>query len=216
MSIWVYILIGIVIVIFVLPRLMRKAAGMPVLKVRVGTPDGFKYGVSFDNVHSEAQEIEHVRMVLNFTAKMLTIIGSRQKQASQVIFDFIEKVSETDLPPENARNLKPSGISIFDQADSGDFAQITSVKEIEGVLYYKNVTTRNILTKLPAAPFDLQYAHSVIALTIISAKYMDDFHWSYLKKSLKYMVDSFKNGVDPKNMRAMATLPNEAFLARGK
>jgi len=41
MSTWVYILIGIVILGFFMFRRMKKAAGMPVLKTKIGTLDGF-------------------------------------------------------------------------------------------------------------------------------------------------------------------------------
>lgn len=206
MSTWVYILIGIVILGFFMFRRMKKAAGMPVLKTKIGTADGYTYEVQFEKIHPETKEIEYVRMILNFTAKILFVTERKHEYVRREILDFIEKVSETEMTPKDIDRLIPSGISIQKGTASG--------KVIEGVLYFKDMRTRNVMTKLPVTWFEYQLAHSVIALTRITVENLDDFHREYLKNSLKYMADSYKKGVNPRDMRTMATLPNEAFLSR--
>ncbi len=206
MSTWVYILIGIVIIGYLMFRRIKKAAGMPVLKSKIGTSDGFNYKVNFEKIHPQTKDIEYVRMVLNFTAKILFVIEKKHKYVSIEILDFIKEVSETEMTPEDIDRFIPLGISIQEGIPSG--------KVIEGVLHFKDMRTRNVITKLPVTWFEYQLAHSVIALTKISVEKLDDFHREYLKNSLKYMADKYENGVNPREMTTMINLPNEAFFSR--
>jgi hypothetical protein len=206
MSTWVYILIGIVIIGYLMFRRIKKAAGMPVLKSKIGTSDGFNYKVNFEKIHPETKDIEYVRMVLNFTAKILFVIEKKHEYVSIEILDFIKEVSETEMTPEDIDRFILPGIFIQEGIPSG--------KVIEGVLYFKDMRTRNVMTKLPITWFEYQLAHSVIALTKITVEKLDDFHREYLKNSLKYMADKYENGVNPKEMTSMINLPNEAFLSR--
>lgn len=206
MSTWVYILIGIVILGFFMFRRMKKAAGMPLLKTKIGTADGFNYEVQFESIHPETKEIEYVRMVLNFTAKILFVIEKKHEYVSREILNFIKDVSKTEMTQKDIDRFIPNGISIEEGISTG--------KEVEGVLYFKDMKTRNVMTKLPVILFEYQLAHSVIALTKITVEKLDDFHREYLKNSLKYIADKYENGVNPREMRTMANLPNEAFLSR--
>jgi hypothetical protein len=43
-------------------------------------------------------------------------------------------------------------------------------------------------------------------------EHLDDDFRQFLKRYLKYMSDSYKNGEDPRNLKTMLTLPNEAFI----
>ena len=63
MSTWVYILMVIVILGLFMFKRMKKSSGMPVLKTKIGTSDGFNYEVQFEKIHPETKEIESVRMV---------------------------------------------------------------------------------------------------------------------------------------------------------
>jgi hypothetical protein len=206
MSTWIYILIGIVIIGFFMFKVMKKAAGMPILKSKIGTSDGFNYIVNFEKIHPETKHIEYVRMVLNFIAKILYVIEKKYEYVSIEILDFIKEVSETEMTPEDIDRFILPGIFIQEGIPSG--------KVIEGVLYFKDMRTRNVMTKLPITWFEYQLAHSVIALTKITVEKLDDFHREYLKNSLKYMADKYENGVNPREMTAMVNLPNEAFLSR--
>ena len=187
-------------------RRMKKAAGMPVLKSKIGTSDGFNYKVNFEKIHPETKDIEYVRMVLNFTTKILFTIEKKHEYVSVEILDFIKEVSETDMTPEDIDRFIPPGMSIQEGIPSG--------KIIEGVLYFKDMRTRHVMTKLPVTWFEYQLAHSVIALTKITVEKSDDLHREYLKNSLKFMADAYENGVNPREMTAMVNLPNEAFLSR--
>ena len=206
MSTWVYILIGIVIIGYLMFRRIKKAAGMPVLKSKIGTSDGFNYKVNFEKIHPQTKDIEYVRMVLNFTAKIRFVIEKKHKYVSIQILDFIKEVSETEMTPEDIDRFIPLGISIQEGIPSG--------KVIEGVLHFKDMRTRNVITKLPVTWFEYQLAHSVITIKKISVEKLDDFHREYLKNSLKYMADKYENGVNPREMTTMINLPNEAFFSR--
>jgi hypothetical protein len=206
MNTWVYILIGIVIIGFLMFRQIKKEAGMPVLNSKIGTSDGFNYKVNIEKIHPETKDIEYVRMVLNFTAKILFVIEKEHEYVSVEILDFIKGVSETEMTPVDIDRFIPPGIFIQEGIPSG--------KIIEGVLYFKDMRTRNVMTKLPVNWFEYQLAHSVIALTKITVEKSDDFHREYLKNSLKYMADKYEKGDNPREMTAMVNLPNEAFLSR--
>ena len=177
MSTWVYILIGIVIIGYLMFRRIKKAAGMPILKSKIGTSDGFNYKVNFEKMHPQTKDIEYVRMVLNFTAKILFVIEKKHKYVSIQILDFIKEVSETEMTPEDIDRFIPLGISIQEGIPSG--------KVIEGVLHFKDMRTRNVITKLPVTWFEYQLAHSVIALTKISVEKLDDFHREYYYRDLQ-------------------------------
>jgi hypothetical protein len=187
-------------------RRIKKAAGMPVLKSKIGTSDGFNYKVNLEKIHTHTKDIEYVRMVLNFTAKILFVIEKKHEYVSIEILDFIKEISETEMTPEDIDRFIPLGISIQEGIPSG--------KVIEGVLHFKDMRTRNVITKLPVTWFEYQLAHSVIALTKISVEKLDVFHREYLKNSLKYMADKYENGVNPREMATMINLPNEAFFSR--
>lgn len=205
MSTLIYILIGIVILGLLISKKIKKSAGFPILKVRIGTIDGCKYDVNFKIIHSETKEIEYVRMVLNFTAKILFIIGKENENISDDIMYFLKKISETDMKPKDIERYIPSNISIHEG--------IPDKKIIEGVLYFKDMKTRNILTKLPISWFDHQLSNSVIVLTKVTVDILDDYHREHLKKSLRYMVEEYEKGVNPKEVKNMTTLPNLAFLS---
>ena len=206
MSTWAYILIGIVIVCYVMFRQIKKTAGMPILKSKIGTLDGFNYKVNFEKIHPETKNIEYVRMVLNFTAKILFVIEKKHEYVRIEILDFIKGISETEMTSEDIDRFIPPGISIQEGIPSG--------KLIEGVLHFKDIKTRNVMTKLPVTWFEHQLAHSVIAMTKITVEKLDDFYREGLKNSLKYMANKYENGVNPREMTTMVNLPNEAFLSR--
>jgi hypothetical protein len=206
MSTWIYILIGIVVLGFFVIRRMKKATGMPVLKARIGTSDGLNYNVHFEKLHPELKEIEYVRMVLNFTAKTLFMIEKKHDYVSEEIMEFIKNVSNTKMTTNDVEQFFPSGISIQDGNPNG--------KVVEGILYFKDMRTRNIMTKLPSTWFEYQLAHSVIVLIKSTLELLDEFHRDYLRESLRYMVQEYEKGVNPREMRSMVSLPNEAFLSR--
>ena len=206
MNTWIYILIGIVVLGFFVMRRMKKAAGIPVLKTRIGTFDGLNYKVHFEKLHPELKEIEYVRMVLNFIAKILYVIEKKHDYVSEEIIEFIKNVSNTKMTPNDIKQFFPNEISIQDGNPNG--------KVVEGILYFKDMRTRNIMTKLPTTWFEFQLAHSVIVLIKGTVELLDEFHREYLRESLNYMVQAYEKGVNPKEMRSMVSLPNEAFLSR--
>lgn len=206
MSTWIYILIGIIILGFFIYGKVKKATGMPLLKTRIGTTDGINYKVHFEKLHPELKEIEYVRMVLNFTAKTLFIIEKKHDYVSKRIIEFMKNISHAEMTPNDIKKIFPDEISIQDGFPSG--------KVVEGVLYFKDMRTRNIMTKLPPIWFEYQLAHSVIALIKTTLELLSKHNKDYLRESLKYMVQQYEKGVDPREMRNMVAMPNEAFLSR--
>jgi len=206
MSTKVYVIIAIVIMGLFILRRMKKAAGIAVLKTKIGTSDGLNYEVLFVKIHPETKEIEYVRMALNFTAKILFIIQKKDEYVSSQILDFLKKVSETEMTPKDIDRFIPNGISITVGSPKG--------KVTEGVLYFKDMRTRNVMTKLPPTWFEYQLAHTVIALIKVTVEKLDDFHRECLKNSLKFMADKYESGVNPKEISVMVNLPNESFLSR--
>jgi hypothetical protein len=199
-----YILIGISVILFLLYRWNLRRRGMPVLRTKISTNDGYSYSVEFKKIHPEAKDIEFVRMVVNFTSKILYITGENHEHIRNEILNFIDLASQTEMKPEDIDTLMPLGLKIKKENISG--------KTIEGTLYFVNMNNRNISTNLPLKWFEHQLSHSVIVLTRAVVDYLDDDFRQYLKRYLKYMSHSYKNGADPRSLRTMATLPNEAFV----
>lgn len=206
MSIWIYILIVVVVLVLFMTRKMKKVTGMPVLKSKIGTSDGLNYIVQFEKLHPELKEIEYVRMVLNYTAKILFVIDKKHEYVSLEIMEFIKNISKTKMTPKDIEQFFPNEISIQGGDPKG--------KVVEGILSFKDMRTRNIMTKLPNTWFEYQLAHSVMVLIKSTVRLLDEFHREYLKESLNYMAQEYEKGVNPREMRSMASLPNEAFLSR--
>ena len=204
MSLWIYILIGIAVVVLIMIMRRKKASSMPVLKTIIGTPNGLVYQVRFEKLHPEMKEIEYVRMILNFTAKMLFVIDKKHDYVSAELIIFIKNVSQSEMSPTDIDKLLPKSILIQEGIPNRNL--------IEGVLYFKNMQTRDIITQLPSTWLEHQLAHSVMALIKSTIDILDDEHRGYLKRSLKYMSESYDKGVNPRDMRNMLNLPNEAIF----
>ncbi len=206
MSTWVYILIGIVVLGLFFFMWIKKTAGMPLLKTRIGTTDGLNYKVHFEKLHPELKEIEYVRMALNFTAKILFVIEKKHNYVSKEIIEFIKNVPNTVMAPNDIEKIFPKEISIQNGIPNG--------KVVEGILYFKDMRARNIMTKLPTTWFEYQLAHSVVVLIKSTLELLDEYNKDYLRESLRYMAQQYEKGVDPREMKNMLSVPNEAFLSR--
>jgi hypothetical protein len=200
----VSILLGISVIIFFLYKWGLRKAGVPVLKAKVTTEDGYLYCVEFEKLHQETKDIEFVRMVINFTAKILYITEDKHENIRNEILNFIDLASKTDMKPEDIDRLMPLEVKIRKGEISG--------KTIEGTLCFVNTNNRNIITYLPISWFEHQLSHSVIVLTRATVEYLNDDFRQYLKRYLLYMSDSYKSGANPRNLNTMRTLPNEAFI----
>ena len=110
------------------------------------------------------------------------------------------------MTPNDVSNYLPKSITIQEGKPDG--------KVIEGILFFKDIKTRNIITKLPVKWFEYQLVHSVIILVKYTVEILDDFQIEQLKNSLTYMAEAYENGINPKEMKNMITLPNEAFILR--
>ncbi len=206
MNTWIYILIGIIVLIIIAIKIIKRASGIPVLKVKIGTTDGIVYNVEFKELHTGTKKIEYVRMVLHFIAQILFIMEKRDLYLSEEIVNYINEVSNKDKQIGTFTGIQ-KGIAIKEDKAEG--------KVIGGVLYFKNVKIRSIITKLPVTWFELQLFHSIVALIKVSVENLDDFHRNYLKESLKYMADLYTNrGVNPRERNNLISVPNEAFYAR--
>lgn len=203
---YILIISVIVAIAYLVIRAIKKAAGIPVLKVKIGTEDGYNYRVEIEKLHPETKDIEYVRLVLNYTAKILFVIEKKHDYVSEELLKFIDEISNTNMSPNDVAESIPEELTIGDGRAIG--------KIIEGVLNFKDIRTRNIMTRLPLTWFEYQLAHSVMALTKTTVDKLDDFHREYLRDALKYMSQSYnERGVDPREMRSLM-LPNEAFTSR--
>lgn len=203
MSIWIYVIAGLVVLGYLSHRRVNKVMGIPILKVRIGTPNGDYYKVKFEKFHPDTGEIEYVRIVLNFVAKMLFIIQTKHVNVGIALLKFLKDVVGTNKTPEKIDALLP----IY--AEGGE----PSGKIVEGILHYKDNLTRNITTKLPGCWYEYQLAHSAFALIKVAVENLGEHNRMLLKKSLSYMVDLYWKGEDTKDLNNMVNLPNEAFAS---
>lgn len=207
MSTYVYIAIGIVVIAYLVIRIFKRAAGMPILKVKIGSTDGSNYNVEFEKLHPEVKDIEYVRLLLNFIAKTLFIIEKKHDYVSGEIFAFINGIVVTRMRSGEILENTLGEITIEEGTAGG--------RIIEGILYFKDIQTRNIMTRLPTEWFEYQLAHSVMALTKVIVDKLDDSHLTILKDSLVFMAKAYgQSNMDPKKMQTMVSLPNEAFVFR--
>jgi hypothetical protein len=109
MSIWIYVLIGILVLYFFFQRL-KKSAGMPVLKVIVGTEYGNTYKVEFKKTHPETEDIEVVRIVLNFIPKILYVVEDKHFYVIDMVLKYLDRITDTDMNSEDLNRYKPKEI----------------------------------------------------------------------------------------------------------
>ena len=201
-----YILFGLIVLGFicfaVIFRWKNKA--MQLLKVKIGSSDGYSYQVHFEKLHPEMKDIEYVRMILCYTAKILNVIQKEHYYVEKEIIEYIKNVSKTRMDYESIKSFTQINIQETEPKS----------KVIEGILFFKNVSTRYVITKLPIRWYEYQLAHSIIALLCVSVKYMEAFQKDILAESLRYMIQEYEKGVDLKNFMNAYNLPNAAFLSR--
>ena len=209
MSIWIYIIVGLSILVFIVLKLLKKAAGRPVLKVEIGVSGALNYEIQFQVLNQELKEqIEQLRMLLHLTSKVLYIIDHHYHMHLRYeIIDFLKDVANCDMTADDLDSFKGSRaereINVLESPPTG--------KAITAQLLYKEMWVRNIWTSVPVAFSQERMAYSVIALTRLTVNKLDDVHREYLRTSLKYMADSYENGADPGKLKTMLNLPNEAF-----
>jgi len=202
---WIYVLIGVAI-IYLAFRFIRDAIGMPLLEVKIGTEDGYNYNVEFNKLHPDAKDIEYVRLVLNYLAKILYVIDVKHENQRKFILDYIYKISADEMNAESIKTNTPIGIDMKEGKSTG--------KVIVGILYFKNTLTRVIKSKLPIRCYEYQLAHSIIVLINIVVEKSDNNHREYLKNSLQYMSKAYnQQSINPKEIKNVISLPNEAFLS---
>ena len=66
---WIYIVVGILILGILGFRKYKSAVGMALLKIQISSFDGKEYYVKIDKLDSEVVPIEYVRVVLNFACR---------------------------------------------------------------------------------------------------------------------------------------------------
>lgn len=203
MNNWIYIGIGVIILIYIIKRYLKSRLGLPVLKAIIGTNDGKTYNVEFIKLSPETTEIENVRMVLNFFAKMIQIISKNNEYERVLIFEFLNEVVN--------KEMNSAEIIDFIEIPVTTIKNKSSKKNIEATLYYKNVNFRNILTKVPMTHYEYQYANSSFALlkhTLSTVKGIPEKH---LINSLKIMRDSYLEVTNLDDAKVMVILPNQVF-----
>lgn len=203
MTTWFFLLIGLIIVGAVVFRAIRKATAIPVLKVRVGTTDGGCYIVDFIKMHPDTKDIEYVRIVLSLISKILYILGKNHGYQRDQILNFMEKVSNTNMTPNDVGQLFP----LMTYAKKGE----PKGRTIEGVLYFLNEREREIMTKVPMTFFHEQFINSVIAVVQIAVDHLDERHRKHLRNSLKSMIQIYQSGVNPSLIKNIHIVPNQAF-----
>lgn len=204
---WFFIIVAVILLGFLLYRRMLRSLGIPLLKCKIGVEAVVYYFVEFEHLHPEVKEIEYVRFILNFTAKILYVIDPKNIEEVEETLDYIKGVA--DLPTD--AKIIPLNLQLGIGASEG----IAKNKVVEGTLFFKDIRTRSIITKLPSTWHEGQLTNSVKAVTSVVFSKLEPEQRETLKDCLRYMHDAYsKKGVNPKHLSSMANLPNEAFMFR--
>jgi hypothetical protein len=202
--IW-YIIGAFILILFIFLKL-KKAGGQPILSASITTNDGLDFDVKFKQLHPEVKPIEYLRLILNFITKLYYISDeSKEDNRSQIRY-FLQIMSEST-------NLQ-NGLAKFE-------GQVTLVegihrtkesKEIVATLLYKDILTRNLVTKVPLTWYPNQFYYSILALTFSCMNYLDDYQKELLHKALKNLTKEYYSSHDTKSLQASYILPNKAFV----
>ena len=174
------------------------------LKAKIGTNDGKVYNVEFVKLNSETTDVEYVRMVLNFIAKMIHIISKKNEYERELIFEFLDEIVDKKMSSAEIIDL----IELPVKCNKNQ----KSKKSIEATLYYKNIQIRNILTKIPISHFEYQFANSTFALIKHTLTSVQGIPERQLLNSLKIMRKRYLDVIDLDDPKVMVALPNEAYF----
>ncbi len=200
-----YIISAVVLILFFFLRL-KKAGGQPILSASISTNDGFDFEVKFKQLHPEVKPIEYLRLTLNFITKLYYISKESKEDNRTQIRYFLQTMSEsTSL--ENGLTAFVGQVTLAESV-----LKTKDTKEIVATLLYKNIQTRNIITKLPLTWYPNQFYYSILALTIACETYLDGYQNVLLHKALKNLAKAYYSSGETKTLQASYVLPNKAFI----
>lgn len=202
----IYVFTFLVLIFIFYKFLIKRNSEIPLLEVTIGSVDGFHYRMNFNKLNSEFKDIEYIRMILNFSAKMIYIIDKNNLTEKESILSFLEKISLSQGTNDDIRDQYQLCFKVEKGQPEG--------KKIISNLYFTDVINRKITTKIPLKWHDGQLEYSVYILILETYPLLDDFHKDQLKKSLFNLVTSYKNGADMNSLQVSVTLPNESFVTR--
>ena len=206
---WIVIIAAILMILVAgVFLLLKKAAGVPLLEVTVGTHDGRTFNVSYQKRHPEMQPVEYVRMILCFAAKMLYNSAPTFPDEARRLLQCIQMLGETRLS-ETTDILATCGMPIV----IAESSSTSRGKKVKAVLGYKNVMMRSIQTSISATWFDNQFLCSWLAIVQTSIPKLDEMMVNRLQGSLKRMASIYLDDhADPGTMAALVQVPNQAFV----
>jgi hypothetical protein len=202
----IYVFTFLILIFIFYKFLTKRNSGIPLLEVIIGSVDGFHYRMYFNKLNNEFKDIEYIRMILNFSAKMIYIIDKNNLTEKESILSFLEKISSSQGTNDDLRDQ----YKLCFKVEKGQLEG----KKIISNLYYTDVINRKITTTIPLKWHDGQLEYSVYILILETYSLLDDFHKDQLKKSLFNLVTSYKNGADMNSLQVSMTLPNESFVTR--
>lgn len=207
--IWIVVILSTLLLLVVMVVfLKRKVSACALLEVAINTNDGIDFFVKYQKRHPEMQQVEYVRLILNFAAKMLCNIGDSNTSESLKLIQSIKLIGDTHLAIDsNITEICRMPIIATESSP------LHSGKSINAVLGFQSDVMRSIYTTIPVTWFENQFLYSWIAIVQTSIPKLDNKMLRVLEKSLKRMASLYiDEKVNPVSIKGVTQVPNAAFI----
>lgn len=198
-----YWILSCLLILVLMFLLKRKRNLIPLLSVRIDTTDGFKFQAKFTLLNNEIKSIEYVRLCLHFIAKMLLLAKGDDKS---MIRSFLHKIGESKSFEVGMHDFKED-VSILTELD--EFPVNSS--SIVATLYYENMQSRVISTKVPWRILEDQFFASIVSLLVISLPKLDEYQKKILHIGIRNLSRYYYANLKDNSIKSSRVFPNDAF-----
>ena len=137
---------------------------------------------------------------------MYLIEGSSRENNRVLIKSFLRFIA-------SSKNLNQGLIEFSSQINLVEEIKDENLsREVSAILYYKNMQSRFLVSKIPKDWYEDQFYFSVIALLCTSLKYLDSNDQNLLFKCLKLMSLKYNSTQENTSIKDSNNIPNQAFL----
>lgn len=200
-----YIVGAVAFILFLFLRL-KKAGSQSILSASILSSDGFEYYVNFKHLRPHVKSIEYLRLILSFITKMYSISDESKEDNRAQIRYFLQSISQSPNLEVGLKKFEDK-LVILQTIETN-----SESKQIIATLLYKDIRTRNIITKVPNRWYPNQFFYSILALILSSINFFDDYQKQLLYKALKNLAAEYYSPRDTTSLNASNILPNKAFI----
>lgn len=182
---------------------LAKLFGQPdieLLKVEMTMIGDSFTSVSFKERHLELKRPEYIRFALHYYGSIMFALGN-DRASNALLNEMLRLCSNSKYPALSLEINRNMFMPI----------QGNRAGKIEATLFFVDISTRHITTKIPMGVQAIQLATSVFVLIEQVKLHLDDVEISLLYNKLNSLSSMYSHGLDWSSMQNRGLLPNKAF-----